>query len=81
MQLLHHRREHRCTSSSKSIETLKKKGREVLHVSDPIHEYAVQQLEEFNGRRRSLSPKRVSSQASASLLVLFSHRVIEEERQ
>jgi molecular chaperone HtpG len=38
-------------SSSPFIETLKKKGLEVVYMCDPIDEYCVQQLKEYDGKK------------------------------
>merc|ERR1712164_146832 len=38
-------------SSSPFIETLRKKGLEVLYMVDPIDEYCVQQLKEYDGKK------------------------------
>merc|ERR1712097_111520 len=55
-------------SSSPFIETLRKKGIEVIYMVDPVDEYAVQQLKEYDGkilkmrmRRRSWRSLRLSS--------------------
>merc|ERR1712096_556919 len=44
-------------SSSPFIETLRKKGFEVLYMVDPIDEYAVQQLKEYDGKKLKLVTK------------------------
>merc|ERR1712097_117563 len=38
-------------SSSPFIETLRKKGIEVIYMIDPIDEYCVQQLKEYDGKK------------------------------
>merc|ERR1711950_68776 len=44
-------------SSSPFLENLRKKGLEVLYMVDPVDEYAVQQLKEFDGKKLKSSTK------------------------
>merc|ERR1712188_72861 len=44
-------------SSSPFIETLRKKGFEVLYMTDPIDEYGVQQLKEYDGKKLKSTTK------------------------
>merc|ERR1712072_1350655 len=44
-------------SSSPFLESLRKKGYEVLYMVDPVDEYAVQQLKEFDGKKLKSTTK------------------------
>merc|ERR1712022_54458 len=44
-------------SSSPFLESLRKKGLEVLYMVDPVDEYAVQQLKEFDGKKLKCTTK------------------------
>ncbi|CAK0877947.1 unnamed protein product, partial [Prorocentrum cordatum] len=44
-------------SSSPFLETLRKKGLEVLYMTEPIDEYSVQQLKEFDGKKLKSTTK------------------------
>merc|ERR1712228_1017748 len=44
-------------SSSPFLESLRKKGLEVMYMCDPIDEYAVQQLKEFDGKKLKSTTK------------------------
>merc|ERR1712018_779560 len=47
--------------SSSFVETLKKRGLECLYMTEPIDEYVVQQLKEFDGKNLVSEPRRVWS--------------------
>merc|ERR1712203_21886 len=44
-------------SSSPFLESLRKKGLEVLYMVDPVDEYCVQQLKEFDGKKLKSTTK------------------------
>merc|ERR1712096_425120 len=62
-------------SSSPFLETLRKKGLEVLYMVDPVDEYAVQQLKEFDGKKLKSTTKEVLGDKVEKVMV--SSRVVD----
>merc|ERR1712091_86083 len=56
-------------SSSPFLESLRKKGLEVLYMCDPIDEYGVQQLKEFDGKKLKSTTKEVLGDKVEKVLV------------
>merc|ERR1711896_46148 len=62
-------------SSSPFLETLRRKGLEVLYMVDPVDEYSVQQLKEFDGKKLKSVMKEVLGDKTEK--VMISSRVVD----
>merc|ERR1711945_44690 len=64
-------------SSSPFLETLRKKGLEVLYMVDPVDEYAVQQLKEFDGKKLKSTTKEGLDIGDEVEKVMVSDRIVD----
>ena len=63
-------------SSSPFLETLRKKGIEVLYMVDPVDEYATQQLKEFDGKKLKSTTKEAGLEIKKNFC--FATRLLKE---
>merc|ERR1711945_1849 len=64
-------------SSSPFLENLRKKGLEVLYMVDPVDEYAVQQLKEFDGKKLKSTTKEGLDIGDEVEKVMVSDRIVD----